>query len=111
VVVETLGRDAVVRLVDSRVRVQPWVDHDPIDELVDDDGDGVGASQPLVQRLRFRSHHRAFLASDRVRAHDFALFPRRTAPLAMQSIAGAPRLSCGQAISGALGSSAALSKC
>src|SRR5271166_6687615 len=43
---------------------------------------------------------RAFLASDRVRAHDFAPFPRRTAPLAMQSIAGAPRLSCGQAISG-----------
>jgi hypothetical protein len=44
----------VVRLVDSRVRVQPRVDHDPIDEVVDDDGDGVDASQPLVQR-RFRS--------------------------------------------------------
>ena len=44
----------MVRLVDSRVRVQPRVDHDPIDEVVDDDGDGVDASQPLVQR-RFRS--------------------------------------------------------
>jgi hypothetical protein len=48
----------VVRLVDSRVRVQPRVDQDPIDEVVDDDGDGDGASQPLVQRLRFRSHPR-----------------------------------------------------
>jgi hypothetical protein len=75
VVLETLGRDAVVRLVDSRVRVQPRVDHDPIDEVVDDDGDGVDASQPLVQRLRFPSRHRAFLASDRVRAHDFTPFP------------------------------------
>src|SRR5271166_598746 len=100
VVLETLGRDAVVRLVDSRVRVQPRVDHDPIDEVVDDDGDGVHASQPLVQRLRFSRHHRPFLASDRVRAHDFAPFPRRTSPLAPPSTSSSPRLSCGQAISG-----------
>src|ERR1700677_5086279 len=63
VVLKTLRRDAVVRLVDSRVRVQPRVDHDPLDEVVDDDGDGVDASQPRIQRLRFCSHHRAFLAS------------------------------------------------
>jgi hypothetical protein len=63
-----------VRLVDSRVRVQPRVDHDPIDEVVDDDGDGIRASQPFVQRLRFRRHHRAFLTSDRVRTHHFGPF-------------------------------------
>src|SRR5271163_10378 len=63
VVLKTLRRDAVVRLVDSRVRVQPRVDHDPIDEVIDDDGDGVDASQPRIQRRRFRSHHRAFLPS------------------------------------------------
>jgi hypothetical protein len=39
-----------VRLVDARVRVQPRVDHDCLDEVVDDDGgDGVDAPEPLAQ--------------------------------------------------------------
>jgi hypothetical protein len=31
----------VVCLVDARIRVQPVVDHDPVDEVVDDGRDAV----------------------------------------------------------------------
>jgi hypothetical protein len=40
----------VVRLVDARIRVQPVVDHDPVDEIVNDRGDVVDAAEPLVER-------------------------------------------------------------
>jgi hypothetical protein len=57
-----LSRDAVVCLVDARVRVEPKVDHDPVDEVIDDDGDAVDAPEPVVQRLLSLSLHRARLA-------------------------------------------------
>ena len=68
VVLESLGRDAVVRLVDSRVRIQPRVDHDSVDEVVYDDGDRVGTPEPLVQGLCFLGLHLASLAFGRIGA-------------------------------------------
>ena len=62
VILESLGRDAVVRLVDSRVCIQPRVDHDPVDKVVHDDGDRVGTSEPLVKGLCFLGLHLASLA-------------------------------------------------
>jgi len=56
----------VVRLVDSRVRVQPRVAHNPVDEVVHDNGDGVDAPQPLVQRWRCLGLR---CASFEIRAH------------------------------------------
>jgi hypothetical protein len=34
----------VVRLIDARIGVQPLVDHDAVDEVVDDRGDAVDAA-------------------------------------------------------------------
>jgi hypothetical protein len=38
----------VVRLVDATIRVQPVVDHDPVDEIVNDGGDAVDATKPFI---------------------------------------------------------------
>jgi hypothetical protein len=38
-VLEPRRQHAVVRLIDARIGVQPVVDHDPVDEVVDDGGD------------------------------------------------------------------------
>src|SRR3984885_12126426 len=37
-------------LVDQRIRVQGWVDHDAVDEIVDHGGDSVDAAKAVVER-------------------------------------------------------------
>ena len=37
-------------------RVQPVVDHDPVDEIVDDGGDAVHPAEPVVQGRWLRFH-------------------------------------------------------
>jgi hypothetical protein len=49
-VLEPGRQHAVVRLVDARIRVQPVVNHNPIDEIVDDGGDVVDAGESVVER-------------------------------------------------------------
>ena len=37
-------------LVYQQIRVQGWVDHDAIDEIVDHGGDGVYAAKTVIER-------------------------------------------------------------
>jgi hypothetical protein len=48
---------AMVGFVDARVGVQPGIDHDPIDEVIDHGGDVVHATQAVIQRGHLRSLH------------------------------------------------------
>jgi hypothetical protein len=57
-VLEPRRRHAMVRLVDARIRVQPVVNHDPIDEIVDGGGNDVDATESLVERGLLRFHVR-----------------------------------------------------
>jgi hypothetical protein len=41
----------MVRFVDLRIRVQPWVVHDAINEIIDDGGNRIHAAQSFIERL------------------------------------------------------------
>src|SRR5438093_6369925 len=43
-------RHAMVRFVHARIRVQARVDHDAVDQVVDDGRDVIDAAQPIVER-------------------------------------------------------------
>jgi hypothetical protein len=47
---EPRRRHSVARLVDTRIRVQPVVNHDPVDEIIDDRSNVVDAAESVVQR-------------------------------------------------------------
>ncbi len=49
-VLEPRRQHAVMRLIDARIRVQPVVNHDPVDEIVDDGGNVVDAAESLIER-------------------------------------------------------------
>lgn len=49
-VLESRLADAAVGLIDPRVRVQGGVDHDAIDEVVDDRGDRIDAAETGIER-------------------------------------------------------------
>ncbi len=53
VVLESGGRDAVMRLVDARVGVQPRIGHDTVDQVIDDGRDVIGAAKAIVERGSF----------------------------------------------------------
>src|SRR5262249_10841817 len=48
-ILEPRGRYPVMRFIDSWVRVQTRVNHDAIDEVLDNRGDTVDAAQPIIQ--------------------------------------------------------------
>ena len=41
-----------MRFVDRRVCIETRISHDPIDEVVDDDGDTVYSAEPLIESGR-----------------------------------------------------------
>jgi len=51
-VLETRGRELVVRFVDCRVCIETRISHDPIDEIVDHHSDIVHAAEPLIESGR-----------------------------------------------------------
>ena len=40
----------MVCLIHTRVSIQPWVGHDPVDQVIDDGGDVIYATEPIVER-------------------------------------------------------------
>ena len=49
---EACFRDARSRLADGRIGVERVVDEQPLDEVVDDGGDAVHATEPILERFR-----------------------------------------------------------
>jgi hypothetical protein len=49
-ILEARFADAVMGLVDQRISIQGWVDHNAIDEIVDHGGDGVDAAKAVIER-------------------------------------------------------------
>src|SRR5215212_9614445 len=49
VILEPCWRYSMVGFVHTRVGIQPWVGHDPVDEVIDDGSDVVDASEPIVE--------------------------------------------------------------
>jgi hypothetical protein len=39
----------MVRFIHTRVSIQPWVTHNPIDELINNRGDVIYATEPIVE--------------------------------------------------------------
>jgi hypothetical protein len=39
----------MVRFIHAGIRVQSWVDHDAVNEVIDDGGDGVDAAEAFVK--------------------------------------------------------------
>jgi len=39
----------MVRFIHTRVSIQPWVTHNPIDEVINNGGDIIYAAKPIVQ--------------------------------------------------------------
>ena len=50
VILEPLRRHPVMSFVNAGVGIQPVVDHDPVYKIIDDDGDVVHATEPVVER-------------------------------------------------------------
>ncbi len=50
--------DPMVGLVDPRIGVEPRVDHDALDKVVDHRSDGINSPDALIEgrRVRFRAH-------------------------------------------------------
>jgi hypothetical protein len=40
----------VVRLIHARIRIEPWIDHEPVDEVLHDSGNVIYATEPIVER-------------------------------------------------------------
>jgi len=47
-ILEAGGRHSVVGFVDTRIRVQPGVDHDSVDQIVDQGSNRIYATEPVV---------------------------------------------------------------
>ena len=47
-VLEAGGRDPMMRFIDPWVRIQTWVVHDPVDELIHNRGYAIDTTQPFV---------------------------------------------------------------
>ena len=39
----------MVRFIHTRVSIQPWVTHNPIDEVINNGGDIIYAAKPIVE--------------------------------------------------------------
>jgi hypothetical protein len=48
-ILESRGRHPMVGFINTRVSIQPWVTHNPVDEVIDDRGDVVYAAEPIVE--------------------------------------------------------------
>jgi hypothetical protein len=51
----------MMRLVHPWVNIEPWVDHDPVDEVIDHGGYAIDAAAPVVEARRVLCIHRRFL--------------------------------------------------
>src|ERR671933_875650 len=49
VVFESLRGDSMVCFIHTRISIQPWVVHNPVDEVVHNDSDVVYATEPIVE--------------------------------------------------------------
>jgi hypothetical protein len=41
----------MMRFIDLRIGVQPWIVHDAINKIIDDGGDGIDAPEPVIERF------------------------------------------------------------
>ena len=51
----------MVRLVYPRIRIQAWIDHNPVNEVINHDGDGVDTAEPVVKTRRILCSHPCLL--------------------------------------------------
>jgi hypothetical protein len=50
VVFEARRADTMMRLVNGSVRIQDWIVHDPINEVINYGSNRIDAAEPLVER-------------------------------------------------------------
>jgi hypothetical protein len=60
-VFEACRRNAMMGLIYPRIRIQPRIDHDPVDKVIHHGGDAVDTAEPLVKAGRIVSSHRPIL--------------------------------------------------
>src|SRR5215471_4175238 len=67
-------------LVHLRVRIQAWINHDPVDEIIHDGGDAVDTAEALIKAGRILSSHRLLLLRHAGKAiFELDTFTRRAA--------------------------------
>src|SRR5262249_82581 len=60
---EACRGNTMMGLVHFRVRIQTWINHDPVDEIIHYGGDAVDTAQPLVKARQTLRGHRSLLNS------------------------------------------------
>src|SRR5215831_3299677 len=64
-VLESCRRHAMMGLVYSWVGVEAWIDHDPVNEIINHGGDAVDAAESLIKARQTIGIHRLLPQNDR----------------------------------------------
>src|SRR6266566_5810774 len=56
-VLEPCWRYAMVGFIHARIGIQSWIDHDSVNEIIDDSSDVIHPTEPIIERYLFWALH------------------------------------------------------
>jgi hypothetical protein len=56
-VLEPCWRYTMVGFIHVRIDIQSWIDHDSVNEIIDDSSDAIHPTEPIIERYLFWALH------------------------------------------------------